>query len=301
MPELVRVDDGPDHLDQAVGDVQYEHADHAALRVVDDRARLAVDPGQLAACAQLLTAAVQPEQESGDPVRSGQRGEQRLPLAAAVADHDDVGREQIEQAGQVAAARGGEEPAGHLVALRGRCLEAWLAGAGPALVDVAPGPDEDLAAVRLGLAGDLGDLLVVVAEHLVQQEHRALGRRQALKQHEERHRQRIGHLGPLRGVGLAVRDERLGQPGADVGLTAHPRGPQVADRQPGGGRRQERLGQGDGRAVAKRAGQPEEGLLHDVLGVADAAGHPVCDREHQRPVLGEVVRVHAALLGIFDP
>ncbi|MGH3188420.1 MAG: hypothetical protein ACRDPY_36785 [Streptosporangiaceae bacterium] len=119
MPELVRVDDGPDHLDQAAVDVQREHADHAVLQVVDDRARLAVDPGKFAACAQLTAAAVEPEQEPGDTVRTGQRGEQRLRLAAAVADHDDVGREQIEQAGQVAAARGGEEPAGHLVALRG--------------------------------------------------------------------------------------------------------------------------------------------------------------------------------------
>jgi hypothetical protein len=97
MPELVRVDHGPDRLDQAVGDVQRDYAEHAALCVVGDRARLAVDPGQL---------------------RPGKRGEQRLALAATIADHDHVGREHLEQPGQVAAARGGEEPAGHLVALR---------------------------------------------------------------------------------------------------------------------------------------------------------------------------------------
>jgi hypothetical protein len=119
MPELVRVHHGPDCLNQAVGDVQRDHAEHAALCVVGDRARLAVDPGQLAVSAQLLAAAAQPDQEPGDPFRPGQRGEQRLALAAAVADHDHVGREQLKQPGQVAAARGGEEPAGHLVALPG--------------------------------------------------------------------------------------------------------------------------------------------------------------------------------------
>jgi hypothetical protein len=119
MPELVGVDHGPDRLDQAVGDVQRDYAEHAALRVVGDRTRLAVDPGQLAVRAQLLAAAAQPEQEPGDPFGPDQRGEQRLALTAAVADHDHVGRQQLNQPGQVAAASGGEEPAGHLVALRG--------------------------------------------------------------------------------------------------------------------------------------------------------------------------------------
>jgi len=54
---------------------------------------------------------------------------------------------------------------------------------------VLPGAGEDLTAVRLGLAGDLGDLLVAVAEHLVQQEHGALDRRQALQQDQEGHGQ----------------------------------------------------------------------------------------------------------------
>jgi len=65
---------------------------------------------------------------------------------------------------------------------------------------VVPGAGEDLPAVRLGLADDLGDLLVVVTEHLVQQEDGALGRRQALQQDEEGHGQGIGHLRVLRRV-----------------------------------------------------------------------------------------------------
>jgi len=172
---------------------------------------------------------------------------------------------------------------------------------------VVPGAGEDLTAVRLGLAGDLGDLAVVVAEDLVEQEYGAFGRRQAFQQDEEGHRQGIGHLGALRGVGCGgggqlVGDEGLGQPGADVGFPPDPGGPQVTDGQPGGDRGQVGLGRGDAGAVAERAGQPQKRLLDDVLGIADAPRHPVGDREHQRPELGVAVlaiggggRRHAAL------
>ena len=170
MLELVGVDHGADRLHQAVDDVQREDADHPALGVVDDRPRLAVDQGGLAVGAFLLGPAEQPEQEPGHPFRPVRRLEPGLALAAAVADHDHVGGEEVQQATQVTAADGVEEPAGHLVALLARGLEPGLA-----LVHVVPGAGEDLAAVRLGLAGDLGDRLVVVAEDLVEQEHGAFG------------------------------------------------------------------------------------------------------------------------------
>ena len=167
---------------------------------------------------------------------------------------------------------------------------------------MVPGPGEDLPAVGLGLSGDLGDRLVVVAEDLVEQEHGPFGRGQAFQQDEEGHGQGIGHLGALRGVGCGrgrqfVADERLGQPGAHVGFPPYPGGPQVADGQPGGDRGQVGLGRVDAGALAEHPRQPQEGLLHDVIGVADAAGHPVGDREHQPTVLGVVARVHAYPLG----
>ena len=117
MVQLVGVDDGPDRLNQAVGDVQDEHGDHAALAIVGDRTRLAVDPGWLGADAHLRGPSLQPEQELGHPFGSRQRLGQRPGLAATVADHDHVRREQFEQGGHVAALGGGEEPAGHLLAL----------------------------------------------------------------------------------------------------------------------------------------------------------------------------------------
>jgi len=117
MPELVGVDHGADRLHLAVGDVEREHSDHPAFRVVGHRARLAVDEGRLGVGALLLRAAEQPEQEPGDPFRPVGRLEPGLALAAAVAHHDHIGGEDLEQPAQVTAACGVEEPAGYLVTL----------------------------------------------------------------------------------------------------------------------------------------------------------------------------------------
>jgi hypothetical protein len=41
----------------------------------------------------------------------------------------------------------------------------------------------------------------------------------------------------------------------------------------------------DDGALAEQPGEPEERLLDEVVGVAGGPGHPVRDREHQRPEL----------------
>jgi hypothetical protein len=232
--KLVGVDHRTDRLHQAVGDVEGEDACHPAFGVVDHGARLPVHQGRHAVDALLLRAAEQPDHEPGDPLRPVHRLAQSPALASAVADRHHVGGEKFEQRAQVAAARSVEEAAGHLVALLAGGVEPRFA-----LIDMVPGTDEDLTAVRLGLAGDLGDLGVVIAEDLAEQEYRAFGGRQALEQDQEGHGQGIGHLGALRGVGSSrwrqlVGDERFGQPGAHVRLPPDPRRPQVADGQPGG-------------------------------------------------------------------
>jgi hypothetical protein len=231
--ELVRVEDGLDRLDQAVGDIEGEDVDDPVLSVVGDRAGLAVDPARLDPGAHLRTAAGQPEHEPGyllPPVERPGRGPR---LAAAIAHHGHVRCEHLEQGVHVTALGGSEESPGHLFALGPGGIEARLA-----LVHVAPGAREDLPAVRLGLAGDPGDLPVVVAEHLMQQEHGTLGRRQALEQDKERHGQGIGHLRALRRIGFGARDQGFGQPGSHVGFPPHPGRLQVGDGQPGGGRGQ---------------------------------------------------------------
>jgi hypothetical protein len=57
---------------------------------------------------------------------------------------------------------------------------------------------------------------VVVLEHVLEQEHRSLVRRELREQHEKRQRDRFGSLQPdLRAVNLTGED-RLGEPGSDV-------------------------------------------------------------------------------------
>jgi hypothetical protein len=237
MLELVRIEDGPDCLDHTVGDVEGEDVDDPLIGVIGDRAGLAVDPGQIDPGSHLRTTAGQPEHEPGHLLPPMDRAGRGPGLAAAIAHHDHVWRQHLEQGVHVAAGSGGKETTGHLLALGAGGVETWLA-----LVDMVPGPGQDLAAVRLGLAGDLGDLPVVVAEHLMQQEHGALGWRQAFEQDKERHGQGIGHLRALRRIGLGPRDQGFGQPGSHVRLPPHPGRLQVSDGQPGGGRGQVGLG-----------------------------------------------------------
>ena len=157
----------------------------------------------------------------------------------------------------------------------------------PALLDMPPRPRGELAGVRLGLADDLGDLVVAVVEDVVQQQHRALLGGQALEQ-------RRGTPGrasrPSRraraGSSPGSPDERLRQPLADVALPPRARRAQLVDRQP---RRHRR----DGRRAATRSRSPrssarvnaQQRLLDDVLGLGHAAEHPVGDRERPRPQL----------------
>jgi hypothetical protein len=115
--ELVGVDHGADRLHLAVGDVEREDAGHPASSVVGHRSRLAVDQGRHGVRALLVRPAEEPEQEPGDPFRPV-RGLARGPaLTAAVADHDHVGGQEVQQAIDVAAVDRVQEPAGDLVAL----------------------------------------------------------------------------------------------------------------------------------------------------------------------------------------
>jgi hypothetical protein len=280
MTELVGIDHGADRLDQAVGDVKREHVDHAPLGVVGHRARLAVDPGRPEGSAEEPAPAEQAAKQSQYPLSSGQRFPHRLCLAAAVRVEHHVRREHGEQLVHVASSGGGEEPAGQFLAFRppgrGGHDGARLLSGGDAL----PGAGKDLPAVHLGLAGDPGHVRVGVAEHLAQHEHRPVYRGERLKQHEERHGQRVGQLGVL-GWPRPVdgHDDRLWQPVPDVRLAPHARRAQVVDSQPRHRRRQVRLRVGDDGSRLARPGQPEERVLHDVLGVAHGSGHPVGDGE----------------------
>ena len=159
--------------------------------------------------------------------------------------------------------------------------------AGPALLDVASGAGGELAHVVLALADDLRDLRIAVVEHVVKQQHGSLLGREALQQHQHRQRQRVGRLGVPGRIVVAVGDDRLWQPLADVALAAGARGAQLVDRQPGGHGRDERARRRDLLAGLERLMDPQQRLLDHVLGLGDAAEHPVGDRERDRPQLVE--------------
>ena len=138
---------------------------------------------------------------------------ERRNLAAAVGGQLHVVSEQHLERGEIALLGGRDEPSHQLVALLARRLEA-----GPALLDVASGAGGELAYVVLALADDLRDLRILVAEHIVEQQRGSLLRREALQQHQHRHRQRISSLRVLGRIILAVGDDRLWQPLTDIAL-----------------------------------------------------------------------------------
>jgi hypothetical protein len=219
VTELVGIDHDADRLDHSVGQLESEHGKHPPFCVVPDRARLAVDPGQPERSAQEPAAAEQAGQKPGDRLPAVQRRADRLRLAAAVPVEHHVRGQHAEQRVHVAAVGGLEEPAGEFLAFgpsrRGRGAAARLPSGG----DTLPGAGEDLPAVHLRLAGDRRHIRVAVPERLAQHEHRPLRRREGLKQHQERHRQRVGQLGVLGRPRLAGgHDDRLWQPVPHVRL-----------------------------------------------------------------------------------
>jgi hypothetical protein len=142
-----------------------------------------------------------------------------------------------------------------------------------------------LAGVVLARADDGGDLRVRVVEDLAQQERGPLLGRQALEQHQERQGQRVRHLGLVGRVAATVVDQRLGQPLAHVALASDPGRSQLVDAQPGDHGREVGAWRLDPLALLQRVVQAQQRLLHDVLGLAHAAEHPVRHRERPGPEL----------------
>ena len=94
-------------------------------------------------------------------------------------------------------------------------VSAWDAAfRGRPLGDVAAGAMGDLPDRGLGLSDRLGQLAVPEVEHVAEEEHRTLGRRQRLQHQQHRRRQAVRQLEVLGDVGRG--QQRLGQPRADV-------------------------------------------------------------------------------------
>ena len=169
MPQLVRVDDRSDHLHGAVGDLQAEDVRQAAVRVEDERARLAVDLDLADLQAHLTHLLPESEQQPDHVVPTRDGAPPRGSVSAAVPVHEHVTRQQAHQVVHVPVAQRREEPVGQLLPLGPGGVEPGLA-----LRDVTPRPDDELAAVGLAPGDDLGYLVEFVGEDVPQQEDSAL-------------------------------------------------------------------------------------------------------------------------------
>ena len=154
-----------------------------------------------------------PTHEAEHLLGADDRPQRGLLDAAAVADQDDVRGEHVEQALQVP---GLERALERLQRRPGLARGDHLARA--AGVDVLAGAVRDLAYGGRALVDGRRDLVVADVEDLAQHEDGALGRRERLEDEHQRHRHALGQLDVLGHVRRG--EQRLGQPGADVGLLA---------------------------------------------------------------------------------
>jgi hypothetical protein len=129
-----------------------------------------------------------------------------------------------------------------------------------------------LPAVVLALADDPRDLVEAVAEDVVEQEDRALDRRERLEQYEERHRERVRLLDEDGGIIGIVGHDRLRKPLADVLLVPRERRPELVNAEAGHDRRQERLRRLDLPVLGARACEADARLLSGVRPARVALG-----------------------------
>ena len=196
---------------------------------------------------------------------------------AAVAVQLDVRGEHGLERLEIAVLHCGEEARRQLLALLLRGVESR-----PALIDMTSCAGGELSRVRLAGPNDLGDTFVVVVEDVVEQERRPLLRTQRLEDDEEGEGEGVRQLGLPGGIVLRSLGHGLGQPLPDVGLAPGSGRAQLVDRQASGHRGRIGPRRGDLLPLLDRVVDPQQGLLDDVLGLADAAEHPVSDRECPR-------------------
>ena len=109
--------------------------------------------------------------------------------------HHDIRRQHRHQGVHITLTECLHERVGQLVPFGVRGLESRAV-----LGHVSPGTDGQLPAVLRGLVDHPADLGVVEPEDVVQQEHCPLDRAESFQQQQERHRQRIGQQGFVRGI-----------------------------------------------------------------------------------------------------
>jgi hypothetical protein len=151
-----------------------------------------------------------------------------------------------------------------------------------ALVPDAPAADRRARSARESRRSRRTDV-----EDVTQEKGGALLGREPLEHKEEGDREIVAPLETPIGwrAAVEVARPRLRQPGADIGAAFGRRFAQAIDRKPRRRGHQPRLGRPDRRGIGLVPAQ--ERLLHNVLGIAEGAEHPIGDTAQTRPMLHE--------------
>ena len=261
MPQLVGIAHDVDRRDLAILDLERGRL-QLAVALARDEPRQAIDharfeqgrrpPGE--------QRRERSKQLQHAPV-AGHRNDRGRAPAAAIGVERYVAGEQGAERGRITAARSGEE------CLRQRqALLAIHRIARPGLPDVGPRPGGQLAAGGFLPPQRLGYLAIGLPEHVVQQEGRALERREPF----QREHQRQGDILGLFGV-----QHRVGQPRADIGLAPPPCRFQLVEAQARHRAPQERPGRAHRGAIGRQPAK--ETFLHRVFRVGDRTEHAIGD------------------------
>ena len=226
-PQLVRVHDRPDRLDLAVRDVERHDADHRFSPASSSAPGWpftstwrSAAPGIRSPC---RIHARRVRATRWRPVHARARAPGPCPPPSPCSTTSWAS--SVSSALELALLGGREEAPRQLVALLARGLEARPAARRRG---GAPVPRAGVRCPR-SCRRSAAISRVAVVEHVVQQERRPLLRRQALQQHEERERERVGELGLARRVGRRCRPRAA--PGATRPRRSRgARGPSAAGR-----------------------------------------------------------------------
>jgi hypothetical protein len=277
--ELGGIADGVDHIDPTVAHAEGEHRDDICLGR-NDHTRFPVHAGRLERQATVDHRRHELAGHGRCPVERQQRRPRDHSTGIEVAD--DAWVQDRQQVVEVAPFARVHESCDHDVVLGPVDVEPSDRLVG---LDATSGTARQLATCLGRPPDESGDGLEVDAEDVVKHERRPLGRAELFEDDHQGHAHRVVEGDPICeiDVGTCDVDDRLREPRADVGPLDPLMGPKAIDAQPGGHRDEPTADVVEGLDIDGE--EPAVRILHRVLGIVNAAEHPVGDIEHSPAVL----------------
>src|SRR5262249_23111274 len=184
MRQLVRIAYGVDRRNAAVADIERRHRVGCAILIEHKKTRQSIDSNAMNRLGRRQVSLLrQAFEEADDLVPVMYLIERGLPLAAVVAIEDCVLCENLGEFGGVAGYDGAMKRVRHP-----RRLVLRNAKPRPRLTHVSPAARSQLPTGAFAALEHLGDVAELHLEHVMQEEGRALERREPLERHQERER-----------------------------------------------------------------------------------------------------------------